>query len=149
VLANGDIDSPEKALEVLQRTSADGLMIGRGAQGRPWLFAQIRDFFDTGRYREPELPVIRDTILSHIADMHAFYGEHNGVRIARKHLRWYFERIDECNSPDRRRVLTETSAARQLELAGDYFDCCVSATAMSIASIQCLTGTSVPLARCS
>ncbi|MGD8323865.1 MAG: tRNA dihydrouridine synthase DusB [Gammaproteobacteria bacterium] len=149
VLANGDIDSPEKALTVLECTAADGLMIGRGAQGRPWLFRQISDYLATGTYQEPALSVMLETMLSHIADVHAFYGEQTGVRIARKHLRWYLDRVAEPDLLARRRLLTETSSRQQLILAERYFDRCTSADARSIASIQCRTGTSVALARCS
>ena len=111
VVANGDIDSPERAREVLDYTAADGVMIGRGAQGRPWLFAQIREYLATGSYGEPPMSVVRSTMLDHAAAIHAFYGEHNGVRIARKHLRWYLERVCQISAPQRRCLLTETSAA--------------------------------------
>jgi tRNA-dihydrouridine synthase B len=149
VLANGDVNSPEKALAVLRQTSADGLMIGRGAQGRPWLFDQIRQFLETGRYEAPDYTTIREAMLRHVTEVHGFYGESAGVRIARKHLRWYFEQLPSIAKTERRSVLTENSADGQLELAGRYFDRCVSDTAVSMTSIQCRTGTSVPLARCS
>ena len=148
VLANGDIDSPEKALAVLRQTSAQGLMIGRGAQGRPWLFNQVRQYLETGRYDVPDFDVIRHTMLRHVNELHHFYGEHAGVRIARKHLRWYFEQLPASDKDQRRSVLTENSASRQLDLAKDYFDRCVSDIAVSMTSIQCRTGISVPLARC-
>lgn len=149
VFANGDVDCPEKARLVLNHTGADGLMIGRGAQGRPWIFAQIREFFATDRYSEPEGPSIRQVMLRHVAQMHEFYGADHGVRIARKHLRWYLQRFERVDPVALRALMTENSAARQLESAGRVFDQIASRDAMSMASIQCLTGTSVPLARCS
>ena len=149
VFANGDIDCPEKAQSVLNHTGADGLMIGRGAQGRPWIFAQIREFLATGRYVEPEIPITRQVMLGHVAQIHDFYGAHHGVRIARKHLRWYLQRFESADSSALRVLMTENSAERQLESAGRFFDQFASRVAMSTASIQCSTGTSVPLARCS
>ncbi|HTS21327.1 MAG TPA: tRNA dihydrouridine synthase DusB [Casimicrobiaceae bacterium] len=90
VIANGDVDSPEKAREVLTRTGADGIMIGRAAQGRPWLFREVRHYLDRGeRLPPPEPEEMRRAILDHLAEHYAFYGEFAGVRIARKHLGWY------------------------------------------------------------
>ncbi len=87
ILANGDIDSPEKAKDVLEHTGADGLLIGRAAQGRPWIFREINHFLATGeQLAEPGLDQIRDILISHLQALHAFYGEESGVRIARKHL---------------------------------------------------------------
>ena len=148
ILANGDVDSPRKALAVLRHTGADGLMIGRGAQGNPWIFEQIREYLQTGRYREPTRTLVRKTMLAHIADVHRFYGASSGVRIARKHLRWYAAAIGESRE-FRTVVLQETSARRQLELADLYFAGARLPSAASTASIQCTTGNSVPLARCS
>ncbi len=90
VIANGDIDSPEAARGVLAHTRADALMIGRAAQGRPWIFREIAHFLATGTHLPP--PTVAEAhavILEHLADHHAFYGEHTGVRTARKHLLWY------------------------------------------------------------
>jgi tRNA-dihydrouridine synthase B len=90
VFANGDIDSGAKARAVLEQTGADGLMIGRAAQGRPWVFREIRHFLDTGRVLPaPALSEVRDIMLAHLEQLYAFYGEHAGVRVARKHLGWY------------------------------------------------------------
>src|SRR5215471_13439965 len=90
VTANGDIDSPEKAREVLERTGADALMIGRAAQGRPWIFREIRHFLEHGeRLPSPQVEEIRRVILDHLADHYRFHGEAVGVRTARKHLGWY------------------------------------------------------------
>ena len=90
VLANGDIDSPEKARAVLEATGADGLLIGRAAQGRPWIFREIEHYLRTGEYLPaPELLEVESILLEHLAALHAFYGDVMGVRIARKHVSWY------------------------------------------------------------
>lgn len=90
VLANGDIDSPEKAAHVLAATGADGLLIGRAAQGRPWIFREIEHYLRTGAYcPAPALTEIERILLEHLAALHAFYGDVMGVRIARKHVGWY------------------------------------------------------------
>ena len=90
VIANGDIDSPERARDVLARTGADAIMIGRAAQGRPWIFREIAHFLDTGRrLPPPTVDEARELILAHLADHYAFHGEDAGVRVARKHLGWY------------------------------------------------------------
>ncbi|HMX16394.1 MAG TPA: tRNA dihydrouridine synthase DusB [Rhodocyclaceae bacterium] len=90
VIANGDIDSPEKARLVLDRTGADGLMIGRAAQGRPWLFREIEHFLATGtRLPPPRVAEIHAILRQHLADLYDFYGEETGVKIARKHIGWY------------------------------------------------------------
>jgi tRNA-dihydrouridine synthase B len=90
VLANGDIDSPEKAAYVLRHTGADAVMVGRAAQGRPWIFREIAHFLATGEHLpEPTIAEVSAVLLEHLAQLHAFYGEQSGVRIARKHLGWY------------------------------------------------------------
>lgn len=90
VIANGDIDSPEKAREVLAHTRADALMIGRAAQGRPWIFREIEHYLTHGRHLPaPQISEIRTVLLRHLDDLHAFYGEEAGVRVARKHIGWY------------------------------------------------------------
>jgi tRNA-dihydrouridine synthase B len=96
VIANGDVDSPEKARDVLRITGADALMIGRAAQGRPWIFREVRHFLDHGVHLSPpRVAEIRQLILDHLVDHHAFYGEVTGVRTARKHLGWYAEDLVE------------------------------------------------------
>src|SRR6185437_2293104 len=90
IFANGDIDTPERARAVLRHTGADGLMIGRSAQGRPWIFREIAHYLATGQALPP--PTAQEAgsaILDHLDDHYAFYGEALGVRIARKHLHWY------------------------------------------------------------
>ncbi|MGO1719199.1 MAG: tRNA dihydrouridine synthase DusB, partial [Luteimonas sp.] len=90
VIANGDIDSPEKAAAVLRHTGADALMIGRAAQGRPWIFREVGHYLAAGEHLPaPSLEEVRDVLIGHLQALHAFYGEPAGVRIARKHLGWY------------------------------------------------------------
>ena len=90
VIANGDIDSPEKARQVLLHTNADALMIGRAAQGRPWLFRMIHHYLATGDLQpEPSLAERRGILLGHLQRLYDFYGEHTGVLVARKHIAWY------------------------------------------------------------
>jgi tRNA-dihydrouridine synthase B len=90
VIANGDIDSPLAARSVLDYTGADAIMIGRAAQGRPWIFREILDYLETGVRPPSPAPVwIKDTLIAHLRELHGFYGEYLGVRIARKHLAWY------------------------------------------------------------
>jgi len=122
VIANGDIDSPAKAAWVLQATGCDAVMIGRAAQGRPWIFREIAHFLATGQVLpEPSLQEIRDVLLGHLEHLHDFYGELAGVRIARKHLGWYAK--DRPENADFRAVVNraETTEA-QLRLTRDYFD---------------------------
>jgi tRNA-dihydrouridine synthase B len=90
VIANGDIKTPEKAKFVLDYTNADAVMIGRAAQGRPWIFREIEHFLNTGEHLpEPTVTEIRDIMLGHLDNLYDFYGEFTGVRVARKHISWY------------------------------------------------------------
>jgi len=90
VIANGDIDSPERVRDVLERTGADAVMIGRAAQGRPWMFREITHFLETGTHLPPpEVQEIHRVLVAHLDDLYGFYGEHTGVRVARKHISWY------------------------------------------------------------
>jgi tRNA-dihydrouridine synthase B len=94
VIANGDIATPQKAKEVLDYTQADGVMIGRAAQGRPWLFREIEHFLRTGAVLPaPTFAEIHAILRAHLADLYEFYGEDTGVRIARKHISWYTKGI--------------------------------------------------------
>ncbi|MGJ0516668.1 MAG: tRNA dihydrouridine synthase DusB [Methylomicrobium sp.] len=117
VIANGDIDSPEKAKYVLERTGADGIMIGRAACGNPWLFEQIRQCFARGEKRwEPTAATIRTTILMHLEQLYSFYGEASGVKIARKHIGWYLGRFNSISVDNRQLLNTATISAEQLRL---------------------------------
>jgi len=90
VIANGDVDTPEEAARVLRDTGADAVMIGRAAQGNPWIFREVAHYLATGRrLAPPHSGEVRDTLLAHLDALHAFYGREAGVRIARKHLAWY------------------------------------------------------------
>jgi len=90
VIANGDIDSPEKAKQVLQSTGADGIMVGRAAQGRPWIFQEIEHYLTTSQHLpEPDPIRVRDILLAHLDNLYSFYGNTHGIRIARKHIGWY------------------------------------------------------------
>ncbi|MBU2892784.1 tRNA dihydrouridine synthase DusB [Colwellia sp. D2M02] len=94
VVANGDITSPEKALQVLNHTGADAIMIGRGAQGRPWIFREINHFLATGtKLDAPSLSEVRSIVLNHVMELHQFYGDFTGVRFARKHVSWYVQNL--------------------------------------------------------
>jgi tRNA-dihydrouridine synthase B len=91
VFANGDVDSPQRAAQILQATGCDGIMIGRAAQGRPWIFDEVNFFLAEGKLR-PNLARenVRDIMRAHLEDLYSFYGDETGVRVARKHLSWYF-----------------------------------------------------------
>ena len=122
VIANGDISTPEKSLEVLRLTNADALMIGRGAQGRPWIFQELMSCMQNEFVFSPlEKNELRDTMIGHLKDMHRFYGDSTGVRVARKHLTWYCKYL--ANADDYRyRVVRADSTAEQLRLTQEYFD---------------------------
>jgi tRNA-dihydrouridine synthase B len=122
VLANGDVDSPQKAAFVLRHTGADAVLVGRAAQGRPWIFREIAHYLATGEILpEPSLHEVRDLLLGHLEHLHAFYGEVSGVRIARKHLGWYAKDRPE-NAAFRHVVNRAETADDQLRLTRDYFD---------------------------
>ncbi|WP_082897232.1 tRNA dihydrouridine synthase DusB [Thalassotalea crassostreae] len=96
IIANGDIDSAEKAKQVLDYTEADAVMIGRAAQGRPWIFREINYFLETGKHLPPpELAEIKAILMGHVQELHMFYGEFMGTRIARKHVSWYLQTHDQ------------------------------------------------------
>jgi len=122
VFANGDIDTPIKAREVLDATGCDAVMIGRAAQGRPWIFREISHFLATGEtVAAPSPREVRDILIVHLEDLYAFYGELQGVRIARKHLGWYAKDRAE-NAAFRAVVNRAESASEQMRLTRDYFD---------------------------
>ena len=98
IVANGDIDSPERALSVLNYTQADAVMVGRSALGRPWLFNQIRTFLESGLASSaPSNELRKKGILQHLKEIHLFYGESLGVKYARKHLKWYWQHWQKDN----------------------------------------------------
>jgi tRNA-dihydrouridine synthase B len=134
VMANGDIDSPGKARAVLDATGCDAVMIGRAAQGRPWIFGQVAHYLATGeRLPEPSLEQVRDILLGHLEHLHAFYGEVSGVRIARKHLGWYAKDRPE-NGAFRAVVNQAQTADEQLRLTRDYFDALVAGVATGLSA---------------
>jgi tRNA-dihydrouridine synthase B len=122
VTANGDVDSPEMARDVLEHTGADAVMIGRAAQGRPWIFREIRHFLDHGeKLPSPEIEEVRRLILEHLADHHAFHGEESGVRIARKHLGWYTADL-EGGREFRHEINAIDDASAQVTAVNRFFD---------------------------
>ena len=131
VLANGDVDSPLKAREVLDATGADAVMIGRAAQGRPWIFREIAQFLVHGTLAAaPDPAEVCRILCAHLEDLYAFYGEQQGLRIARKHLGWYAKDRAE-NAAFRSVVNGAESAALQLRLTRDYFDRLAEATPLA------------------
>ncbi|MEX3074478.1 tRNA dihydrouridine synthase DusB [Vibrio alginolyticus] len=122
VIANGDIDSPEKAKFVLEYTGADALMIGRPAQGRPWIFQEIHHFLENGTTMD-ELPAqeVKTIMLGHVNALHEFYGEYLGPRIARKHVGWYLKEHEQA-SEFRRTFNAIEAAPLQIEALEGYFD---------------------------
>ncbi len=126
VFANGDVDSPHKAAAVLKATGADAVMIGRAAQGRPWIFREVAHFLATGDLLPaPALSEVRDVLLGHLHALHGFYGEAQGVRIARKHLGWYAKDRPE-NAAFRAVVNRAETAEAQIALTTDYFDALIA-----------------------
>jgi len=122
VIANGDIDSPQKARAVLARTGADGVMIGRAAQGRPWIFREIAHYLATGELLPaPEVAEAHTICRRHLAELHDFYGEVSGVRVARKHLGWYTRGIVGSHAFRQRMNLLE-SPAEQFAAIDEFFN---------------------------
>lgn len=122
VIANGDIDSVHKARQVLAYTGADAIMIGRAAQGQPWIFRQIRQYLEQNQApTAPSLEEVRALVLEHISALHHFYGDYQGVRYARKHVAWYLEKLLE--SQDFRRGFNAlVTASAQLDALKYFFD---------------------------
>ncbi|MEW6678108.1 MAG: tRNA dihydrouridine synthase DusB [Pseudomonadota bacterium] len=121
VIANGDITTPEKARFVLAYTGADAVMIGRAAQGRPWLFREIGHFLATGeKLPTPEVAEIHQVLLEHLDDLYRFYGEVAGARMARKHIAWYTRGL--ADSATFRHGMNQLQTTReQLEAVNDFF----------------------------
>lgn len=122
VFANGDIGSPDKARQVLDKTGADGLLIGRAAQGNPWLFREMEHYLNTGAYaKKPCVAEIRDMVLNHMEALYLFYGDHMGVRIARKHIGWYLQSHLPAFWPQIKHVYKLTAAREQFSIIKSFF----------------------------
>ena len=122
VIANGDIDSPEKAKYVLDYTGADAIMIGRAAQGRPWIFREISHYLATGQYlAAPNIQEVKDVLLGHLSELYEFYGEYSGCRISRKHIAWYTKGLRSSNE-FRQNMYKVESTADQYKVVEAYFD---------------------------
>lgn len=121
IIANGDITTPEKAKFVLEYTGADAVMIGRAAQGRPWLFREIAHFLDTGEHMPaPEVEEIQRVLLAHVHELYDFYGAHTGLRVARKHISWYTKGLT-GSAHFRHQMNRMESIAEQLAAVDDFF----------------------------
>ena len=122
LIANGDIDSPEKAKYVLDYTGADAIMIGRAAQGRPWIFREIAHYLKTGEHlAAPDIAEVKAVLLGHLAELYQFYGEYSGCRIARKHIAWYTKGLRSSNE-FRQNMYKVENTADQAKVVEAYFD---------------------------
>lgn len=121
VIANGDIDTPERVKQVLDYTKADGVMIGRAAQGRPWMFREISHYLETGEHLPPpEVTEIHRVLVAHLHELYEFYGEYTGVRVARKHISWYTKGL--AGSAAFRHAMNRLeSSAEQLAAVDGFF----------------------------
>ncbi len=121
VFANGDATTPAEAARILEHTGAQGLMIGRGAQGNPWIFREVLHLLETGEELPPPSPAeVHEVMSGHLRDLHVFYGEYTGVRVARKHLGWYLS-ARPGGREMRGRLVRVESAAEQLVLLDEFF----------------------------
>jgi len=122
VVANGDINTVEQAQKVINHTGADAVMIGRAAQGQPWLFRQIADFLEDGsRTEAPAMQSRAESIIAHLTAIHDFYGVRMGVRFARKHIKWYLQHWHEAINPTLGTQITiSEDCSEQLELLADF-----------------------------
>lgn len=121
VIANGDINSPEKSIEVFKKSKADALMIGRSSQGKPWIFRELNYYLNEGKHITPlEKNNVRDTMLEHLFDLYDFYGEQLGVRLARKHLNWYCMHLDDSKD-FRSKAVRAQNVDEQVGLVKEYF----------------------------
>lgn len=121
LIANGDITTPEKAKHVLDYTGADAVMIGRAAQGRPWIFREIDHYLKTGEHLpSPEVKEIREVMIEHLHDLYGFYGDLSGMRIARKHIAWYTKGLKDSAS-FRHHMNTLQTIDAQLKAIDDFF----------------------------
>ena len=123
VFANGDIDSPQRARDILAHTACDGVMIGRAAQGRPWIFDEVNFFLATGELRGVlALEKVRDIMRAHLEDLYALYGDETGVRVARKHLTWYLRQHPGQEALRNRLVTIETPKEQLSTLMEAYIE---------------------------
>ncbi|MEX2353419.1 MAG: tRNA-dihydrouridine synthase, partial [Gammaproteobacteria bacterium] len=121
VIANGDISSAREAARVLQYTGADGVMIGRAAQGNPWIFTEIKEYLATGQLpARPDISEVGRVLKRHLQSLYEFYGEYAGVRIARKHIGWYCSKLPGF-SGWRARINRQEHWRDQLALVSSYF----------------------------
>ena len=122
VIANGDITTPEKVKQVLEYTGADAVMIGRAAQGRPWIFREISHYLATGQHLPlPDVSEIHRVLIEHLHDLYHFYGEHTGVRVARKHISWYTKGL--IGSAAFRHDMNQLQTTdQQMAAASEFFD---------------------------
>ena len=122
IIANGDITTPEKAKFVLQHTGVDAVMIGRAAQGRPWLFREIAHYLDTGTHLlSPQVSEIQEILVGHVHELYSFYGEQTGLRVARKHISWYTKGL--AGSAHFRHHMNQLeSITEQLQAVNDFFE---------------------------
>jgi len=122
VIANGDIDGPEKAKFVLDYTGADAIMIGRAAQGRPWIFREIAHYLKTGEHlAAPNIAEVKQVLLGHLDELYQFYGEYSGCRIARKHIAWYTKGLRSSNEFRQNMYKVETTH-QQAQVVEAYFN---------------------------
>lgn len=122
LIANGDIDSPEKAKMVLDYTGADAIMIGRAAQGRPWIFREIAHYLTTGEHlAAPNIEEVKQVLLGHLSELYSFYGEYSGCRISRKHIAWYTKGLRSSNE-FRQNMYRVESTAEQYQVVETYFN---------------------------
>lgn len=120
VIANGDIDDADKALKVLAQTQADGLMIGRAAQGNPWIFAEINARLNGEGHLAPSRQEQQQTLIQHVNELHEFYGAERGLRIARKHISWYLK-TQPASTDWRNKIVRIDDPDTQLSAINDYF----------------------------
>lgn len=121
VIANGDISSPEKAKQVLNYTQADALMIGRAAQGNPWIFKQIDHYLTSGEHLPtPAMTEVKQILIEHLHTLYDFYGDYTGVRMARKHIAWYSKGLRDGN-PFRQHMNTLEHPQQQLDFTAQFF----------------------------
>ncbi len=131
VIANGDITGPEKARQVLESSGADAVMVGRAAQGRPWIFREIEHYLSTGMLlAEPGVEEIRTIMIEHLDNLYQFYGEYTGVRVARKHIAWYSK--GQANGAGfRQRINCVETIDEQLAMTQAFFDALVDRQGMA------------------